>query len=104
MKPNHSFPSDVGVNPESILNIVNILDKCDCHSFMILRNDTIISQGWWKPYNPNYTHCLFSLSKSFISTAICFAVQEHLITFDDYIIKYFINKIITNITNNNFYM
>ncbi|KAK8834647.1 hypothetical protein M9Y10_036427 [Tritrichomonas musculus] len=86
---NYTLPSNVGVNPESILNIVNILDECDCHSFMILRHNKIISQGWWKPYNPNYSHSLFSLSKSFVSTAICFAVQENLITFDDYIINFF---------------
>lgn len=56
---------------------------------MFIRHDQIIGQGWWKPYNPNYPHVLFSLSKSFLATAACFAVQEGLISFDDYIIKFF---------------
>lgn len=89
MKINHSLPATEGVNPELLLNIVNVLDQCCCHSVMILRHDKIICEGWWKPYNPNYPHVLFSLSKSFLSTAVCFAVQEGLLSFEDYIVKFF---------------
>lgn len=89
MSIDHALPASVGVNPESLLNIVNVLDKCCCHSVMFLRHDKIIGQGWWKPYNQNYPHVLFSLSKTFLSTAVCFAVQEGLLSFDDYVVKYF---------------
>ncbi|OHT11391.1 beta-lactamase [Tritrichomonas foetus] len=82
-------PIDVGVNPNAILNIVNTLDKCNCHSLMILRHDKVICEGWWKPYKKDYNHVLFSLSKSFVATAICFAVQEGLLSFDDFVVNFF---------------
>lgn len=83
------LPASVGVNPESLLNVLNVLDKCNCHSVMFIRHDKIIGQGWWKPYDPKYAHVLFSLSKSLLATAACFAVQEGLISFDDRLIKFF---------------
>lgn len=89
MNIDHDLPSNVGVDPKSLINIIKELDKCFCHSIMILRHDKIICEGWWKPYNQNYPHVLFSLSKTFLATAVCFAVQENLISFDDFVIKFF---------------
>lgn len=84
-----ALPASVGVNPESLLNIINVFDKCSCHSVMFIRHDKIIGQGWWKPYDPKYAHVLFSLLKSLLATAACFAVQEGLISLDDHITKFF---------------
>lgn len=89
MEFSHDLPISNGINPQALLNIVNTLDKCNCHSIMFLKNGKIICEGWWKPYNPNYNHVLFSLSKSFVATAISFAIQENLITFEDHITKFF---------------
>ena len=85
-------PSNVGVDPKKILNIINTLDECNCHSLMILKNEKVICEGWWKPYHPSYNHVMFSLSKSFVAVAICFAVQEGLLSFDDFLIDFFTRK------------
>ena len=56
---------------------------------MLLRNGKVIAEGWWDPYSADRPHMLFSLSKSFTSTAIGFAVQEGLLTVDDKVCDFF---------------
>jgi CubicO group peptidase (beta-lactamase class C family) len=45
------------------------------------------------PFKPVYNHELYSLSKSFTSIAIGFAVQEGLLTVEDYVVSYFKDKL-----------
>ena len=40
------------------------------------RTDPGDCQGWWTPYDAAHNHVLYSLSKSFTSTAVGFAVAE----------------------------
>ena len=56
---------------------------------MIVRHGMVIAEGWWKPYAPELPHTLFSLSKSFASSAIGLAVSEGLLSEDDHVISFF---------------
>jgi CubicO group peptidase (beta-lactamase class C family) len=57
----------------------------DLHSFMLLRHGRVVAEGWWSPYAPEHPHMLFSLSKSFTSTAIGLAVAEGRLSVDDFV-------------------
>jgi CubicO group peptidase (beta-lactamase class C family) len=59
------------------------------HSFMLLRHGNLVAQGWWRPYQPAFPHMLYSLSKSFTSTAIGIAVEEGLLRVDDAVLSFF---------------
>jgi CubicO group peptidase (beta-lactamase class C family) len=59
------------------------------HSVMLLRHGRVIAEGWWAPYDAASRHELYSLSKSFTSTAVGFAVAEGLIRVDDEVLKFF---------------
>ena len=61
----------------------------DLHSFMLLRHGAVIAEGWWYPYRPETPHMLFSLSKSFTSTAVGLAVAEDRLTIADPLLKFF---------------
>jgi CubicO group peptidase (beta-lactamase class C family) len=61
----------------------------DMHSLMILRHGKVVTEGWWYPYKPQYKHIMHSVSKTFTSTAIGFAVDEKLLTVDDKVISFF---------------
>ena len=67
-----SIPENEGVSSETILKLINNFEeRVDAvHSLMILKNGKVIAEGWWDPYNKNSPHELWSLSKSFTSTAI----------------------------------
>lgn len=59
------------------------------HSFMLLRHGAVVGEGWWKPFEPSFKHTLYSLSKSFTSSAIGFLVAEGRLTVDDPVLGFF---------------
>ncbi len=59
------------------------------HSFMLLRHGHVIAEAWWKPFEASYTHTLYSLSKSFTSTAIGLLVKEGKLTIEDKVNSFF---------------
>lgn len=77
------------------MGIGNFLDALEAapdielHSLMILRHGEVLAEGWWAPYGPDEVHLLYSLSKSFTSTAAGFAVAEGLMSLDDPVISFF---------------
>jgi CubicO group peptidase (beta-lactamase class C family) len=61
----------------------------ELHSVMLLRHGNVLAEGWWDPYTPDGLHLLYSLSKSFTSTAIGLAVGEGLLSIDDLVSSFF---------------
>src|SRR5688572_10650613 len=86
-----SFPEAEGVSSEAIIKFLDAADKSkhEFHSFMFLRHGKVIAEAWWKPYAPNLRHSMYSVSKSFTSTAIGFLISEKRITVDDKVISFF---------------
>lgn len=86
-----STPEAQGVPSAAILDFVQAVDQTieHLHSFMLLRHGAVIAEGWWYPYAPELPHMLFSLSKSFTSTAVGMAVAEGLLSVEDKVISFF---------------
>jgi CubicO group peptidase (beta-lactamase class C family) len=86
-----STPEAQGMSSAGILAFVEEADRISdsLHSLMILRHGQVVAEGWWGPYDAASPHDLYSLSKSFASTAIGFAVQEGRLTVDDEVLKFF---------------
>lgn len=84
-------PEAVGISSSAVLSFVEALEQeIDAvHSFMILRNGKQLAQGWWHPYDAQTPHTMHSLSKSFTSTAIGFAIDEGLLSLNDLVISFF---------------
>ena len=74
----------------ALLAFVEAADRLDAlHSFMLLRHGQVVAEGWWAPYAAERPHMLFSLSKSFTSTAVGLAVAEGKLTVDDQVLSFF---------------
>lgn len=85
-----STPELQGVSSAAILSFVEAADRIDAvHSVMIVRHGRVIAEGWWAPYDADSNHELYSLSKSFASTAVGFAVAEGKLSLDDEVLKIF---------------
>lgn len=56
---------------------------------MLLRHGNVIAEGWWSPYAPDRPHMLFSLSKTFTSTAVGLAIHEGCFSIDDPVLSFF---------------
>ncbi|MEP6799993.1 MAG: serine hydrolase [Lapillicoccus sp.] len=83
-----SAPAGVGIPAASLHALLDDLEESglELHSIMVLRHGSVAAEGWWAPYSRNRIHLLYSLSKSFTSTAVGFAVDEGLISLDDRIV------------------
>jgi CubicO group peptidase (beta-lactamase class C family) len=85
-----SSPEEQGVASAAVLSFVDAADQVDSmNSFMLLRHGHVIAEGWWAPYDAASPHSLFSLSKSFTSTAVGLAVAEGKLSLDDEVLKFF---------------
>jgi CubicO group peptidase (beta-lactamase class C family) len=87
----HSTPEAQGIPSAAILAFVEAAERdLDAlHSFMLLRHGHVVAEGWWEPYRPHDRHMLFSLSKSFTSTAIGLLVAEGRLSVDDPVLAFF---------------
>ncbi|MBV9863990.1 MAG: serine hydrolase [Abitibacteriaceae bacterium] len=86
-----SAPEAQGIDSGAIRAYVTAADQQvnSMHSFILVRHGHVVAEGWWKPYAPESPHVLFSLSKSFTSTAIGLAIAEGLLSVDDEVLKFF---------------
>jgi CubicO group peptidase (beta-lactamase class C family) len=88
----YSTPETGGISSGAILDFVEALEreqKDAIHSIMLRRHGKIVTEAWWAPFNPDSPHVLYSLSKSFTSTAIGIAQDEGLLSIDDPVISFF---------------
>jgi CubicO group peptidase (beta-lactamase class C family) len=87
-----STPTEQGVDPAAILSFLDALEQrpdIEMHSLMLVRHGRVVAEGWWAPYSAGRPHLIYSLSKSFTSTAAAFAQAEGLLDLDDTVISHF---------------
>jgi CubicO group peptidase (beta-lactamase class C family) len=86
-----STPEAEGIPSAAILAFVDAAEQSgvDPHSLMIVRHGCVVAAGWWAPYAADRCHMLFSLTKSFTSTACGLAVQEGLLSVNDSVLSFF---------------
>src|SRR5262245_55972537 len=86
-----SNPDAQGVSSSALLSFVEAADtKIEfMNSFMLVRHGHVVAEGWWAPYSADAPHSLFSLSKSFTSTAVGLAIEEGKLSLDDEVLKFF---------------
>jgi CubicO group peptidase (beta-lactamase class C family) len=87
-------PEEQGISASAILAFIEAADRQSVttnaiHSFMLVRHGQVVAEGWWSPYGPDIPHKLFSLSKSFTSTAVGLAIAEGKLSLDDPVISFF---------------
>jgi CubicO group peptidase (beta-lactamase class C family) len=86
-----SAPEEQGMPSGAVLAFLEGIEQGphEFHSFMLLRRGHVIAEGWWSPYGPNLNHTLYSLSKSFTSTAVGLAVAEGRLKVEDRVASFF---------------
>lgn len=96
-----STPEAQGVSSQSVCDFVEAVDKLNTlHSFMIVRHGHVIAEGWWSPEAADKPHVLWSLSKSFNSTAVGLAIAEGKLSLDDPVLKFFPEDVPANPSDN----
>src|SRR5205809_981336 len=86
-----SSPEAEGISSAGVLEFIDAADRGldSLHSFMLVRHGKVAAEGWWAPYSADAQHSLYSLSKSFTSTAVGMAIAEGKLNLDDDVLKLF---------------
>lgn len=96
MSLDRSTPEAQGISSQAIQQFIERSEKeIDAlHSFMLLRHGQVVAEGWWDPYAAETPHELYSLSKSFTSSAVGLAIAEGLLSLDDTVISFFDKEVL----------
>lgn len=94
----YSTPSKQGVNPGSIINFIDEMEREDIelHGMVIIKNGYVVAEGYWEPYSKDRVHQLCSVTKTFTAMAIGFAIDEGYISVTDTLYKFFPDKFLKN--------
>lgn len=97
-----STPEAQGVSAQAILDFLDAIEreKMELHSFMMLRHGKVIAEGWWEPYGPELVHTMYSMSKSFTSTAVGFAVAEGKLSVEAKVVSFFPDDLPADVSEN----
>lgn len=97
-----STPEAQGVSAQGILDFLNAVEKekFELHSLMVLRHGHVVAEGWWEPYGPDLVHTMYSMSKSFTSTAVGLAVAEGKLTVKDKVVSFFPDDLPEKVSEN----
>lgn len=88
-------PEAAGIPSLVINNFIDALAHCGArtHGFIFMRNGKIFAEGYYKPFDKDFCHRMYSETKSFVGVAIGLLEEEGKLHLDDRIVDYFPDKI-----------
>ncbi len=86
-----SAPEAQGIDSAALLEFINAANEKveTMNSILLVRHGHVVAEGYWSPYNAETRHALYSLTKSFTSSAIGLAVAEGKLSIDDLVLPLF---------------
>ena len=89
--PRAESPKDVGVSAKVVKSFLEdaVKQGYEFHSLMVIRHGKVAVEWYNEPYNKDTPQAVYSVSKSFTSTAIGFAISEGLISLDTKVVDIF---------------
>ena len=86
-----STPEEQGVDSAGVHSLIEAFESKihAVHSLMLVRHGKVVAEGWWAPYQSGDLHIMYSVSKSFTSTAIGLAQREGLLNVNDLVLSFF---------------
>lgn len=92
-------PESQGIPSQHILQFLDELEKkhIPMHSFLLLKEDQLLAEGYYSPYKKETLHRMFSISKSFTAIAVGILASEGKLSLSDPIVNYFPDKVPDNL-------
>ncbi len=95
-----STPEAENIDPEGIKKFLQTMKdrSFNIHSLMVLRNGKVAYEEWFGYEGADSPHSMFSVTKTFTSTAVGFAVAEKKLKLTDKVISFFPDKLPENVS------
>ena len=87
----NATPEAVGIPSAAITAFIDRLEDktLPMHSILLLRGDIIAAEAYWKPFDADFRHRMYSTSKSFASVAIGILAGDGKLSLDDRVVDLF---------------
>ncbi|MFA6841019.1 MAG: serine hydrolase domain-containing protein [Sphaerochaetaceae bacterium] len=94
-----STPQQEGLSSFDIEHALDYLDSrgVPLHALLIARNGKLVYENYYAPWKRENLHRLYSISKSFVSLAIGFLLEDGSLRLSDRIVDYFPDKVPENV-------
>ncbi|MGM9624945.1 MAG: serine hydrolase, partial [Eubacteriales bacterium] len=91
MNITYATPESRGISSADIDRYVRHLEAhhLAMHDILIARGNTIVSEIYYPPFTADFSHRLYSVTKSFVALAVGFALEDGLLSLDDPMSAYF---------------
>ena len=88
-------PEEAGIPSSKIQEFISLLERrgASTHSVLMMRGGKILAEYYWKPFNADFCHRMYSQTKSFVGVAIGLLLDEGKLSLDDKIVSHFPEKI-----------
>lgn len=86
-----STPEAQGIPSEAVERFIRTLEKqaLAVNSFLLFKNNSLVFEGYYKPFGAGDLHRMFSITKSFVSAAVGVLYGRRQIDIDSPVIAYF---------------
>jgi len=87
-------PEKAGISSRVVADFIDALENCGAHThgFLFMRDCKIFAEGYYKPFDKDFCHRMYSQTKSFVGVAIGLLEEEGKLSLDDKIADYFPDK------------
>ena len=83
-------PESVGISSDSIAKYIRLMEKRGMvmHSLLLWRNDKLVSESYWAPFDKDTVHRMYSTTKTYVAIAIGILQDEGKLNIYDNILDY----------------
>lgn len=88
-------PEQAGISSRTVSSFIKKLEKRGAftHGLLFMRNGKIFTEAYWQPFHQEFSHRMYSQTKSLVSLAIGLLEEEGKLTLEDKIAAHFPEKI-----------
>lgn len=81
----HTTPEEQGIPSGCILQFLREIrhEHIELNALLILRNNHLVAEGFWAPFEKGLPHRLFSAGKTIVALAVLFCIQEGVFHLND---------------------
>lgn len=89
------IPEEVGISSARINEFLSVLERRGAimHSMLIIRHKRMAAEYYWKPFDKDFCHRMYSQTKSYAAIAIGLLEEEGKLSLDDRLVDIFPDKI-----------
>lgn len=102
-------PEQAGLSSDNVAKFIKKIEEtgASTHGLLMMKDGKIFAEEYWKPFDKDFIHRMYSQTKSFVGIAVGLLLDDGLISsLDDKIIDYFpeklpengVNKYLANLT------